>query len=203
MVPQNQQQIETALRSVGIHHGMWARSASLQRAASGDSAGTDGMEWVLSTELPAMVFDWERWEFVNEILLADGMMVPAVGKVPLLDSHNRNSAKDVLGHVRDFTAAKTGGYAGRNGKVHFAADADSQVIKQKVEDGHITDGSVGYQVLSSIWVPEGTEVSIDGRLFTGPVKVSRTWSLKEFSITPIGADVLAKVRMLCGTTPRK
>ncbi|HBI15025.1 MAG TPA: hypothetical protein DDY20_05855 [Desulfobulbaceae bacterium] len=204
MPPQNQQQIETALRTVGIHHGMWARSATLQRAAAGAAGAEEsGMEWTLSTELPALVFDWERWEFVNEILLADGMMVPGIGQVPLLDSHNRNSAKDVLGHVRDFSASKVGGYAGRNGKIHFAADDDSQTIKQKVADGHITDGSVGYQVLSSIWVPEGTEVSIDGRLFTGPVRVSRTWSLKEFSITPIGADVLAKVRMLCGTTPRK
>jgi len=152
--------------------------------------------------LPALVFDWERWDFVNEVLLADGMMVPAIGQVPLLDSHNRNSARDVLGHVRDFSEAAIGGYQGRNGQIYFAADEDSQIIRQKVADGHITDGSVGYQVLSSIWVPENTEVLIDGRLFIGPLKVSRKWSLKEFSITPIGADVLAKVRMLCGDTPR-
>ncbi len=194
------QQIESALRSAGLLPGMSARAASRQRATA--PAADGGMEWTLSTELPALVWDWERWDFVNEILLAAGMMVPASGQVPLLDSHNRNSARDVLGHVRDFTAASAGGYHGRNGQVHFAADNDSQVIKQKVADGHITDGSVGYQVLSAIWVPENTEVSIDGRLFTGPVKVSRTWSLKEFSITPIGADVLAKVRMLCGTPPR-
>ena len=193
---QQRLQIETALRAAGIHPGMWARAAGLHRATA--PAADGGMAWTLSTELPALVWDWERWDFVNEILIADGMMIPAAGQVPLLDSHNRNSARDVLGHVRDFTAVSVGGYPGRSGQVHFAADNDSQIIKQKVADGHITDGSVGYQVTSSIWVPDNTEVSIDGRLFTGPVKVSRQWSLKEFSITPIGADVLAKVRMLSG-----
>lgn len=200
------QQIETLLRAAGIHPGMTARAAvpASVRAAdpATDEGAKTGMEWVLSTELPATVFDWERWEFVSEILLADGMEVPAAGQVPLLDSHSRYSVKDVLGHVTDFAAANVDGYQGKTGRVHFAADPASQEARQKVVDRHITDGSVGYQVLGSIWVPEGTEVAIDGRTFIGPVKVSRRWALREFSITPIGADVLAKVRLLCGSLPR-
>jgi hypothetical protein len=181
-----------------------AATVAVKRAAdpATDEGVDDGMEWVLSTELPAMVWDWERWDFVNEVLLADGMEVPAIGQVPLLDSHSRYSVKDVLGHVRGFGSGMFDGYRGRTGLVNFAADQDSQTAKQKVADRHITDGSVGYQVLSSIWVPENTEVSIEGRVFVGPLKVSRTWALREFSITPIGADVLAKVRLLCGTVPR-
>lgn len=200
----NRQQIEAALRTAGIHRGISVRSAVLaSREKPAAEAGADaGMEWTLSTELPAVVWDWDRYDFVEEVLLADGMEVPAIGQVPLLDSHNRYSAKDVLGHVRDFRAVDAGEFKGQSGMVYFAADEDSQIIKQKVADRHITDGSVGYQVLRSIWVPEGTEVLIDGRLFAGPLKVSRKWSLKEFSITPIGADVLAKVRLLCGTVPR-
>ena len=65
---------------------------------------------------------------------------------------------------------------------------------QKVLDGHITDGSVGYAVTRAIWVPDGTEAAINGKIYQGPLKVSTEWSLKEFSITPIGADTLAKVR---------
>ena len=203
----NRQQIETIFRAAGLHPGMTARAAALAhvgRAADPaiDEGAESGMEWVLSTELPAVVFDWERWEFVSEILIADGMEVPAIGQVPLLDSHSRYSVKDVLGHVDGFGAGVFDGYGGRTGRCHFAADPASQEAQQKVADRHITDGSVGYQVLGSIWVPEGTEVAIDGRTFVGPLKVSRKWALKEFSITPIGADVLAKVRLLCGSLPR-
>ena len=110
---------------------------------------------------------------------------------------------DVLGHVRDFAEASVGETMARSGKTYFAADEKSQIIRQKVIDGHITDGSVGYQVTKSIWVPEDMEVSVNGRIFTGPLRVSSEWSLKEFSITPIGADVLAKVRRLCGGCHRR
>lgn len=204
--PTNRQQIEIILRSAGVLPGMSVRSAMAVCKRAADPATDEGIDygigWVLSTELPAVVWDWDRYEFVNEILIADGMEVPDIGQVPLLDSHSRYSVKDVLGHVEDFGFGTFGGYRGRTGMVHFAADPDSQIARQKVVDRHITDGSVGYQVLSSIWVPENTEVSIDGRVFIGPLKVSRKWPLKEFSITPIGADVLAKVRLLCGTVPR-
>ena len=61
----------------------------------------------------------------------------------LLDSHSRNSVKDVLGHVRDFAEAVVGEYPARSGIVHFAGNQDSQDAKAKVEGKHITDGSVG------------------------------------------------------------
>lgn len=193
---QQRQSIESLLKSAGIMPGTSARSAGIR--ATTDPKEPDALDWILTTELPAAIWDWDRWEVVNEILLADGMMVPASGQVPLLDSHKRGSALDVLGHVRDFSEITAGEYPGRSGKCRFAADETSQIIKQKIVDGHITDGSVGYQVTNSIWVPEGMTVSVNGRDFIGPVKVSSEWSLKEFSITPIGADVLAKVRRLCG-----
>lgn len=195
------QSIEAVLREAGIHNGTWTRGASLRAAA--EPADDGALDWILTTEMPAMVWDWDRWDFVNEVLLADGMMIPAAGQVPLLDSHKRQSALDVLGHVRDFAEATAGDYLARSGKCRFAADETSQIVKQKVIDKHITDGSVGYQVTESIWIPEGMTVAVNGRNFTGPLKVSSKWSLKEFSITPIGADVLAKVRRLCGGSTRR
>ncbi len=198
----NRQEIEKQLRSVGIHHGMWARSAAMGKRVAGES-DDGGMEWILSTEKPTLIFDWDRWDFVEEILLADGMLVPANNQVVFLDSHNRSSVKDVFGHVRDFKEAEVGGFFARSGMVHFAEDDDSQAAKKKVEGGHITDGSVGYQPTKSVWVPEGEEVSFQGRIFEGPVRVTYQWLLKEFSITPIGADVLAKVRLLCGAGPHR
>lgn len=197
----NSAAIAAALREAGLHQGITTRAATLRADVDKDEG--EALDWVLTTELPAVVFDWERYDFVNEVLLADGMMVPASGQVPLLDSHSRHSALDVLGHVRDFSEIQAGDYPGRAGKVHFAGDETSQVIRQKILDKHITDGSVGYQVTKSLWIPEDMTVKVNGRAFTGPVKVSSEWSLKEFSITPIGADVLAKVRRLCGGSPRR
>lgn len=195
--PQNRHlQIETALRAAGLNYGMYAREALIQRSATVGDDG--GMDWTLTTELPARVFDWNQYDFVDEVLVAKGMMVPANGQVPLLDCHNRQSAGDVIGHVEQFSDSSSGQYAGKTGRVFFAADPESQCIMQKVVDNHITDGSVGYQVTKSVWVPEGMETAVNGKVYQGPLKVSYEWSLKEFSVTPIGADVLAKVRLLCG-----
>ncbi len=190
------QQIEQALRAAGIHPGMYARTALIQRAATVADDGS--MDWTLTTEKPARVFDWNQFDFVDEVLLMDGMLVPANGQVPFLDCHNRQSATDVIGHVEQFSDSTSGQYAGKNGRVFFAADTESQCIRQKVVDGHITDGSVGYQVNKSVWIPEGMEGVVNGKVFQGPLKVSYEWSLMEFSATPIGADALAKVRLLCG-----
>jgi hypothetical protein len=193
---QRNQEIEKILRGAGIHRGSWARSA--QFSARAPSVEDEFFEWILTTEKPTVIFDWERWEFVEEVLLADGMLVPATGQVPLLDSHNRHRCGDVLGHVEQFAEAEVGGFAARTGRIFFAADQYSRDTRQKVVDSHLTDGSVGYSQNKSIWVPEDHEVTVKGRTFVGPVRVTYEWGLKEFSPTPIGADVLAKVRLLCG-----
>jgi hypothetical protein len=196
--------IRAAFASAGVAPGAMVRSALLapsprlatpgQRAALDDNGD---FRWILTTEQPATVFDWDQYDFVDEVLLMDGLILPASRQVPLLDSHNRSSVDDHIGSVRDFSNLVAGGFTAIDGAVRFAADEKSQRTAQKVLDGHITDGSVGYLVNKSIWIPEGTEVAIRGRMFRGPLKVSHEWSLKEFSITPIGADTLAKVRSLC------
>lgn len=172
-----------------------ASMAGGQVRATPDADGN--LLWTLTTEQPAVVFDWDRWDFVDEILLMDGLILPSIRQVPLLDSHNRATVDELLGSVTDFVRSVAANFAAIDGLVRFAADDKSQRTRQKVLDGHITDGSIGYRVHKSIWIPEGTEATVKGRTFAGPVKVSHEWSLKEFSITPIGADTLAKVRSLC------
>ncbi len=157
----------------------------------------NAIRWVLTTEMPATVFDWNRYDFVEEVLLMEGIMIPENGQVPLLDSHSRWSVDDVLGSVRDFQHLEAGGYPAIDGLVSYCADEKSQRTRQKVLDGHLTDGSVGYAVTKSVWIPDGEEAAVKNQIFTGPLKVSYEWHLKEFSNTPIGADKLAKVRSLC------
>lgn len=198
-----QAEIENIFRGAGVSRGMSVRLSALRMPDNGRAAaGEDGgFEWILTTEKPAVIWDWDRWEFVEEILLADGMLVPAIGQVVLLDSHNRNRCADVFGHVTGFAEAQAGEFAARTGRVFFAADAASVDARGKVEGNHITDGSVGYAPVKSIWVPSGEQVAIGGRIFDGGengMKITYQWLLREFSLTPIGADVLAKVRLLCG-----
>jgi hypothetical protein len=182
----------------GISPGLSLRAAVVPPATPASSGADDGgLRWILTTEAPATVFDWERFDFVSEILLMDGLVLPATKQVPLLDSHSRYSVDDILGSVTDIREAEAGGYAAVDGLVRFASDERAQRVLQLVRDGHLTDGSVGYRVDRAVWIPEGEQAAIRGRVFEGPVKVSHKWSLKEFSATPIGADALAKVRSLC------
>lgn len=154
----------------------------------------EAIRWFLATENPVTVYDWQRDALVQEVLLMDGMVLPDNGQVPLLDCHNRWSCESQLGSVADFQAAMNGEVRALDGLLRFAADEPAQRIRQKVLDGHLTDGSAGYRVLKSLWIPEGTTAVIRGRSFDGPVKVSTAWSIREFSLTPIGADSLAKKR---------
>jgi len=181
-------EIEQTLTRAGIRPGMTVRAS-----AAGNADG-DIIRWRLTTEQPVTVWDWDRYEFVREILLVDGIRTP--DQVPLLDSHARWSVDDLLGSVSGFTAVDAEPYRALDGDVLFAADDKSARTKQKVLDHHLTDGSVGYSVDRKIWIPAKESAVVAGRTFVGPVKVSYRSTLKEFSATPIGADTLAKVRRL-------
>ena len=148
------------------------------------------VEATLSTEAPVVMFDWERFEFIPEVLLSDGMQVPRSKQVPLLDSHSRISMSNQLGSVRDIHAE---GAETRGTLVYSSVHEDEFT---KVREGHATDVSVGYQILKREFVPEGKTKRIRGRTFEGPVNLVTKWRLSEVSQTPIGADEQAKLRGL-------
>ena len=177
MPPSSRAEIRSAIIELfgraGLVPGAAVRTSTLAAGALRASQPDDGgLRWTLTTEQPATVFDWDRWDFVDEILLMDGLVLPEIRQVPLLDSHNRGSVDDHLGSVADIQSAKAGGYLAVDGLVRFAADDKSQRTMQKVLDGHITDGSVGYRVTRSVWIPEGTEAAVKGRTYAGPLKLS-------------------------------
>ena len=147
-----------------------------------------------TTDQAAQVWDWERFDIIDEVLRMDGVVLPKSGQVPLLDSHSRYSVGDILGSAKDFDFGERDGHESLETLVTFADDPASQAAFSKVRAGHLTDMSVGYRVLESTWVPDGERAVIQGREYTGPVKVATKWALKEVSLTPIGADSLAKVR---------
>jgi hypothetical protein len=46
----------------------------------------DSVEFTLSTEQPALVFDFYHFGLVNEIIVSDGVILPDNKQVPLIDS---------------------------------------------------------------------------------------------------------------------
>jgi len=152
---------------------------------------------VMTTEAPAKVVDWERWEIVDEVLLMDGATYAK--QLPLLNSHDRSGVEQVLGSVRDI---RRDGDA-LVGTVHFSSVPEADSALTKVREGHLTDFSIGYSALKSVWVQEGESYAVGGRTFDGPIKLTTQFEIKELSICPIGADKLAKARAAANLNPKE
>ena len=141
---------------------------------------------ILATETPVKV--WTEYGRADEVLLMSGATWPSTGQVPMLDTHWRYSVTGQLGSLRDFSVNGDALYA----EAHFSETAEQAFTL--IREGHLTDVSVGCRILEHLFVPENTTQTIDGRTFTGPVKVITHWEVIEGSFTPVGADKNAKTR---------
>ena len=144
-----------------------------------------------ATENPVPVFDWQ-YGLIPEIILMSGVMVPGGGQVPLLDAHDRSTAKAVLGSAQRFEVRGNELLC----EVVFANVPDAAEAFRKIQEGHLRDFSIGYR-----WEPQDAELVqegetrlVEGRKITGPARVLKRVFIKELSITPIGADERAKAR---------
>lgn len=151
---------------------------------------TQSVRVVAVTENPVRIWDWERKAFIREVLLIGGVQLPENGRIPLLDSHNRTSVTGILGSARNFDKKETTLEA----EVAFSETDAGRNAALNVRDGHLTDFSVGYYPLEWVYLKEGESREIAGRTFTGPLKVTTRWRLRELSVTAIGADRAATAR---------
>lgn len=149
---------------------------------------------VASTEAPAVVFDWDSWRPVSEVLLMSGCQMPATGQVPLLDSHSRYSVSDVIGSFRAMRIEAGPDGPQLVGEAVFSGTEDGDKPWRKMCEGHLTDVSIGYEVIAYTDIKAGETATFDGREFEGPLRVSTQWRLFELSPCPIGADDNAKFR---------
>jgi len=158
---------------------------------------TRSVEAVGASENPVMEFDWDRYEYVPTILLMSGAKFPASRQVVLLDTHYRGNTKSVLGSWRGIAID------GETlvGRAHYSEAEEAKGPWTKTKEGHLTDYSVGYRGLKGHYAPEGETVEVDGRSFSGPVRVFSEWEIREMSVCPIGADEFAKARSATPTTP--
>lgn len=164
------------------------RAASAPRTPSTLNRETRSLEFVVTTEAPVKMYDWEAGGYVNEVLLAVGMVSPR--QVPLLDTHSRYSTAAVLGSVRDLRVEDNQII----GRAFFSSVTEAEEAFTKYEEGHLTDFSAGYLISDVTRVKKGETAEIAGRTWKGPVNVVTSWRLKEASCCPIGADAKAKAR---------
>lgn len=170
---------------------------------------TRSIEGVVATELPAMVFDWSRWEPIQEILLMDGVELPESKQVIMLDTHTRYWLSAIKGSTRELRVEddpKLGRVLmGRN---FFAHNAEDEFKLAK--DGHLTDTSVGYKVYNKFTekLRPGERKVINGKEFINKDEsmdlwIRTKWTLLENSLVPIGADKAAKLREMFSGKPEE
>ena len=147
------------------------------------------IEVVAATEAPALVYDPQLYEVVEEVLLMSGAEFP--DKVPMTVEHERN-ASAVIGSFRDIRIEK-GEMVGR---VYFSSSTDSEPYYIKTKEQHLDRFSVTYEAGSrkSVWLAEGERRSIDGQIFEGPLLVTKKWKLRSLGLVIYGADEKAKAR---------
>ena len=167
---------------------------SLRLDAGGRPATLDeaarSVEITAATEAPVTMFDWQREEFIDEVLLMSGCRLPATGKVPMLDTHGRWDTSTVIGSCRELRVAGDKLLA----RAVFSALPEGDKPFTKLREGHLTDFSAGYRVHQYTRIPRGETETVAGRAFTGPLLVATDWEVREISICPVGADSNAKAR---------
>ncbi len=171
-------------------NGIHERRASIRQQTADEKAFS--IEAVMSTEQPVRMWDYDRWEPIDEVLLASGRTVAE--SVKLLDSHRTETINRVLGHVENIRteASDTVGLM-----LFDASDPDAVKAFNKYRGNHATDVSVGYMVTGYMEVKPGETVTVEGRSFTAGarrLRIATAWRVDELSCVAFGADSKAKVR---------
>lgn len=154
---------------------------------------TRSIEAVMSTENIVSVFDWKRWDVIDEVLIARGAEMP--DQVVLLENHRRWGLDDVLGSVRQMRVENETTV----GRLFFDEDDAAERAWGKVKRKHVRDVSVGYRSLEFVDIEPNRSKTVGGVQYKARNRVLRIttrWELRELSLTPIGADSKAKTRNL-------
>jgi hypothetical protein len=154
---------------------------------------TKSVEVVVASENPVRRFCEERGMPVNEILAMDGVEFRTDRlQLPIVDSHNRSTVRNVLGSVRNIR--REGSQL--IGDATFARDTDSQDAFQKLVDGHLTDFSITATPKEMITVRRGETYTHNGAVVVGPADIVTRWIPTDASLVATGADETSTVRNL-------
>ena len=145
-------------------------------------------EAVLSHQHPVEVFSFRVFDIIDELLLVRGFEFEE--KIPLLDSHERNSIEDQIGSISNMRVD------GKDflGTLHLSETERAEIGYKLVRSGDLDSVSVGYRILRREEIEKGTFFEIDGERFDGPLEIAHQTRIFEASLLPIGADEKAKIR---------
>lgn len=169
-----------------------------QRAAglSTVDSGKRQVEVVATTEDPALVWDWQTYRVVLEVLLMSGAEYEE--QTPLLRDHSSYSVTSIVG---SFTDTKT--VQDRlEGLITVGKNLDDTVegIWRRIEQGHLRRVSIGYDYGKSdyVTISAGETAVVEGRSFTAPkdrdLRIVKRWRLRELSLVVIPADARAQMK---------
>jgi HK97 family phage prohead protease len=154
----------------------------------GDDEQVKKHQFVLSSESSTRAIDRDSGNWIEERLLLIGLKkIPET--VSLFDTHERSSILGCLGSVRDLQIV------GKVlvGNMYYSSTPSGQEAYSLVEEGHITDCSVGFKVFESILIPAGDiHIHYDVQ-YPGPMKLITSWELIEVSLCHIGANPDCKI----------
>lgn len=158
---------------------------------------------VLTTEDPALVYDYRSGRVVLEILLMSDVQYES--QTPLIRDHNQYSVTSIVGSVSDHAIEKDSIV----GWLRFGTELDdtAEGIWKRVAQGHLRRVSVGYDYSAAdfVTIAAGETAVVAGRSFTAPkdrdLRVVKKWRLREVSLVVIPADPRAQVRGTSTDTP--
>lgn len=161
---------------------------SIQRAFGSIKDG----KAVIATETPVMIYDEIRRQWIQQVLLMDGVQFRNERRqLPIVDSHNDKTVRNVFGSIRGI--AIEGDQL--VGLPEFATDEESQKIATRYNEGHLNDFSIDAQILARQYVPEGqTYTTRQGKVIEGPAEIVTQWEPHNASICATGADPNSTVR---------
>lgn len=151
---------------------------------------TRSVSVVAATEDPVEMYDSEMGGTIGEVLPMATCKLPKSRQIPLLDTHNRYSVGDILGSARDLATDKDT----LNARVVYSSVPKGEEAMTKTEEGHLSDFSIGYRVHKYARLKAGETRTIGGKEYSGPLLVATSWTPRELSTCPIGADPRSKAR---------
>lgn len=165
------------------------RMAVLRQDTAND--GQRSIEAVIATENPVERFDQRSGEVIREVLLMSGLqMRTARNQLPIVDSHDRSTVRNILGSVRNIRVENDQ----LIGVPTFSGAGDGAEAYQKVREGHITDFSITATPLEITQVKRGQSYDTGREVIQGPAEIVTKWQPTDASLVATGADERSTVR---------
>lgn len=174
----------------------------VMRLLSVDSAAADmatkTVPVIIATETPVEMFDDRTGMIYHEILDMDGGKVRGErDRLPIVDSHDRNTVRNVLGTIRNVRKEQHPQYGMvMRGEASFARDDDSQDAFQKLLDGHLEDFSITAIRNEQKRVAPNETYMHRGQPVVGPAVIVTDWTATDASLVAAGADENSRALVL-------